>query len=366
MTSPKSIIFEETAREKLKNGIDTLADIVGITLGPKGHNVGLQAPFGSPKITNDGASIVRDVELKDQYENMGVELGKEVVNKVRELAGDGSTTAIILLRALVTEGVKSIAAGASPILVKRGMEKALAEMLTEIEKISKPIKNAQDIESIATAAASGNVTIGKLIAEAFEKVGKNGVVSIEEGKGTETTLDVVEGMEFDRGYLSAYFCTDREKLTIDIENPAILLTDKKIASIHEILPLLQAVATSGKELLIIAEDIEGDALSTLVVNKLRGTLKVSAVKAPSFGDRRKAILEDLAILTGGTVISDEKGMDLKTATEDLLGTAEQVTITKETTTIIGGGGADEKLKARLAEIEREIDNAASEYDKEKL
>ena len=366
MSSAKELVFEEEAREKLQLGVDKLADVVGVTLGPQGRNVGLQASFGSPKITNDGGSVVRDIELADQYANMGVSLGKEVVKKIRDVCGDGSTTGVILLRDLVRHGVKCIASGASPIHVKRGMEKAVSSILSEIEKMTKQIESKQDIENIATASASGSPLIGKMISEAFEKVGKNGVISIEEGKGTETTIEMVEGMAFDRGYLSSYFCTNAENMTACLKDAHVLLTDKKISSIHEILPILQSVAGTGKEIMLIAEDIDGDALSTLVVNKLRGTLKVTAVKAPGFGDRRKAMLDDIAILVGATVVSEEKGMDLKKCGVEVLGSAEQIDVTKDTTTIVGGKGAKEAIDARIGEIEREIEETKSDYDKEKL
>jgi chaperonin GroEL len=305
MTSaPKELLFEEEAREKLKEGIDILADTVGITLGPRGKNVGLQESYGAPTITNDGNSIVKDIELKDPYANMGASIGKEVAQKIKELSGDGTTTAIILLRMLVKEGIKNIASGASPISIKRGMEKAVKVVLSEIDALSTVVEKPDEIENIATVSASGNREIGKVIFEAIEKVGKSGVITIEAGKGTTTTIEIVEGMQFDRGYTSPYFCNDVEHMTVIMEQAKILITDKKISSIQEILPLLQSIASSREQMLIIAEDIEGDALATLVVNKLRGTLKVSAVKAPEFGDRRKVLLEDIAILTGATVVSE--------------------------------------------------------------
>jgi chaperonin GroEL len=366
MSNAKEVVFEEEAREKLQQGVDKLADVVGVTLGPFGRNVGLQASYGSPKITNDGGSVVRDVELKDQYANMGVSLGKEVVKKIRDVCGDGATTGIILLRDLVRCGVKCIASGASPIQVKRGMDKAVKEILTGIEAMAKQVENSQDIENIATASASGNSLIGQMISQAFEKVGKDGVISIEEGKGTETIIDMVEGMAFDRGYLSSYFCTNTETMTATLKDSYILLTDKKISSIHEILPILQTVSGTGKEIVLIAEDIDGDALSTLVVNKLRGSLRVTAIKAPGFGDRRKAMLEDIATLVGATVVSEEKGMDLKKAGMEVLGFAEQIDVTKDHTTIVGGTGTKEAINARIAEIEREAADTSSDYDKEKL
>lgn len=366
MSSPKEIIFEEEARKKLLDGIVQLADIVAFTLGPKGRSVGLEKSWGAPTITNDGSSIVKDINLKDPYANMGVAMAQEVVQKIKEKCGDGTTTGTLLLRALVEEGIKQIAAGHSPIGVKRGIDKAVEAIVAAIEKSSIPIKTAQEIKNIATVSASGNDSIGTMISDAMEKVGKNGVITIEEGKGTETVIDLVEGMEFDRGYLSAYFCTDLEKMQTTMNNAQILLVDKKISSIHEILPILQASAASSRELLIIAEDIEGDALSTLVVNKLRGSLKVAAVKAPGFGDRRKAMMQDIAVLTGGTLITEETGMSLKDSGPEVLGSAEQISITKDRTTIVNGGGSQEGIKARVSQIENEISEASSSYDKEKL
>lgn len=366
MTKAKEIIFEEEARNALRDGIDKLADVVAITLGPRGRNVGLQATWGSPTITSDGNSIAKDVELKDTFTNMGVSMGKEVASKIKEKSGDGTTTGIILLRALVQAGVKNIASGANPISIKRGMDKALETVLKEIDGLSLAVKNNQDTRNIATVSASGNQEVGEKIAQCFDKVGKAGVVAIEEGKGTETTIEIVEGMQFDRGYVSAYFSTNQDRLTVEMSNAAILITDKKISSIQEILPLLQQIAASGQELLIIAEEIEGDALSTLVVNKLRGTLKVAAVKAPGFGDRRKALLEDIAILTGAQVVTEEKGLLLREAEADVLGSATQFLIDKEKTTIVGGQGNAEAIKGRIAQIDAEIKNTTSNYDREKL
>lgn len=366
MSTPKEIIFEEAAREQLARGIDKLADVVAITLGPKGRNVGLQASWGSPTITSDGNSIAKDVELKDPFLNMGVSMGKEVAAKIKEKSGDGTTTGIILLRALVNAGIKNIASGANPIAIKRGMDKALEAVLKEIDAMSVSVKSSQDTRNIATVSASGHAEIGSRIAECFEKVGKTGVVAIEEGKGTETTIELVEGMQFDRGYTSSYFVTNAERLIVEMTNPSVLITDKKISSAQEILPILQHVATTGGELLIIADEIEGDALSTLVVNKLRGTLKVAAVKAPGFGDRRKAILEDIAILTGAQVISEDQGLVLREAQPDVLGRADQVVIDKEKTTVVGGKGSADLIAARIAQIEGEASRATSSYDKEKL
>lgn len=366
MSNPKEIIFEQEARNKLAKGIRQLADAVRPTLGPKGRNVGIEKSWGAPTITNDGNSIVKDIELPDQFENMGVSMAKEVAAKLKDKCGDGTTTGTLLLDALVQNGIKYIAAGASPISVKRGIDKAVEAVVKELEKKAIPIKNQKETQNIATVSASGNEEIGATIAQAIEKVGKEGVVTIEEAKGTDTTIEMVEGMQFDRGYISSYFCTNQEKMSVEMEHPFILITDKKIASVQEILSLLQAVATSGRELLIICEDLEADALATLVVNKLRGILKVAAVKAPGFGDRRKAMLEDIAILTGGTVISEEAGLYLKNATTDVLGTADRVIINKDTTTIVGGSGQPEDIQARIQQIETEYKQATSSYDKEKL
>jgi len=366
MSAPKEILFEEAAREKLLKGIKQLADVVSVTLGPRGRNVGLEKSWGSPTITNDGSSIIKDIALKDPYENMGVSMGKEVVQKIKEKCGDGTTTGTLLLAALVEGGIKTISAGASPIGVKRGIDKAVEAVVKEIEKTAIPIKNSKETLDIATVSASGNKEIGQLIADAMEKVGRSGVITIEESKGTETTIEMVEGMQFDRGYLSAYFCTNTEKMIVEMQNPQILLIDKKISSVHEILPVLQNAAATGKPLLIIAEDIEGEALSTLVVNKLRGALKVAAVKAPGFGDRRKAMLQDIAVLTGGMVISDETGTNLKELPANALGTAEKITISKENTVIVNGGGSENEIQARVKQIENESKNTQSDYDKEKL
>lgn len=366
-STPKEIIFEEAARDLLLSGIKKLADAVAFTLGPKGRNVGLEKSWGAPTITNDGNSIVKDISLTNQYENMGVSMAKEVAQKLKEKCGDGTTTATLLLKALCDGGVKQVAAGSSPIGIKRGMDKALEAVVKEIEKNAIPIKNTKETQNIATASASGNEEIGKMIAEAMEKVGKSGVITIEEAKGTDTSIELVEGMQFDRGYISAYFCTNADKLTVELNNnPQILIVDKKINNVHEILPILSAVATSGKELLIIADDIEADALSTLVVNKLRGTLKVAAVKAPGFGDRRKAILQDIAILTGATVVAEEMGMSLKDIPATVLGSAEKVTVSKEHTVIVNGTGKAKEIQARIKQIEAEINVATSSYDKEKL
>lgn len=366
MSTPKEIIFEEEAREFLLKGIKKLADIVAFTLGPKGRNVGLEKSWGAPTITNDGASIIRDIQLQDKYENMGVAMAKEVVQKIKEKCGDGTTTGTLLLRALVEAGIKNISSGASPIGIKRGMDKAVEAIVKAIEQVAIPVKTKQEKRDIAVVSASGNHEIGDLIAEAMEKVGNSGAITIEEGKTTETSIEVVKGMKFDRGYVSPYLCTNLEKMIVEMNHAQILLVDKKISNIHELLPVLQATAASGRELLIIAEDIEGDALSTLVVNKLRGTLKVAAVKAPGFGDRRKAMLQDIAVLTGATVVSEEVGISLKEIPATALGSAEKVTVTKEATTIVGGTGTPDEIAARIKQIDAEIALTKSSYDKEKL
>lgn len=365
-TTPKDIIFEEEARTYLLTGIKKLADIVAFTLGPRGRNVGLEKSWGAPTITNDGASIIRDIQLPNKYENMGVAMAKEVVQKIKEKCGDGTTTGALLLRALVETGIKNISSGASPIGLKRGIDKAVEAAVKAIEKAAISVKTKQETSNVATVSASGNREIGDMIAEAMEKVSNSGAITIEEGKTTETTIELVKGMKFDRGYVSPYLCTNLEKMTIEMEHAQILLVDKKISNIHELLPVLQATAAAGKELLIIAEDIEGDALSTLVVNKLRGTLKVAAVKAPGFGDRRKAMLQDIAVLTGATVVSEEIGMSLKEIPASSLGSAEKVNITKEATTIVGGAGQSEQIKARIKQLDAEVAASTSSYDKEKL
>lgn len=362
----KELIFEEDARAKLASGIRELSNVVRVTLGPKGRHVGLDASWGAPKITNDGNSIASDIELKDQYENMGASIGKEVATKMKEACGDGTTTSILLLSSLVEHGVKHIASGSSPIHVKRGMEKTSKALLEALKKAATAVEQDKDIEEIAKASSSGSEEVGTKIREAFEKVGKSGVISIEEAKGTETTIEMVEGMQFDRGYTSAYFCTNTEKMVCELEKPRILVTDKKINSIHEILPIVQATAQSGQELLIIAEDIEGDALSTLVINRLRGTLKVCAVKAPGFGDRRKSMLQDIAALTGATFVSDETGTPLKDADSSVIGGAEKVIITKDTTTIVSGEGSKEAIDMRIQQIDGELSQSSSKYDSEKL
>lgn len=366
MTNPKEILFDEDARNALREGIDKLADVVCVTLGPRGRTVGLQASWGSPTITSDGNTIAKEVEVKDPFINMGVSMGKEVAAKIKEKSGDGTTTGIVLLRALVQGGMKNIASGANPIAIKRGMDKALERVLGEIDKMATPVKNSEETRNIASVSASGNEEVGTKIAECFAKVGKTGVVVIEEGKGTETTIEMVDGMQINRGWISPYFNTNAEKQTIEMTAPLLLITDKKISSAQEILPILQQVASTGQSLLVIAEDIEGDALSTLVINKLRGTLKIGAIKAPAFGDQRKAILEDIAILTGAQLITEDKGLLLKEAGFDVLGKAAQITVTKEKTTFVGGQGDAKAIAARIAQLDAQIKNATSNYDREKL
>lgn len=365
-STPKEIIFEEEARELLASGIKKLADVVAFTLGPKGRNVGLDKSWGAPTITNDGSSIVKDISLKNQYENMGVSMAKEVVQKIKEKCGDGTTTGTLLLRAIVDGGIKQIASGASPIGIKRGIDKAVDAIVKEIDKAAIPVKGDKETRNIATVSASGNQEIGNMIADAMQKVGKSGVITIEEGKGTETTIELVEGMQFSRGYLSPYFCTNADRMTVEMEHAQILIVDRKINNIHELLPVLQTIATAAKQLLIIAEDVEGDALSTLVVNKLRGTLKVAAVKAPGFGDQRKAMLQDIAVLTGGQVVSEETGVSLKEIPASVLGSAEKITVSKEHTTIVNGNGSRKEIESRIKQIDNEIALAKNSYDKEKL
>lgn len=364
--NPKELIFEENSRALLLKGINKLAEVVACTLGPKGRTIGLEKSWGAPSITNDGASIVKEITLNDQYENMGVSMAKEAVQKIKESCGDGTTTGTLLLNALVTNGNKQITSGSNPTFLKRGMDKAVEAIIKSIEKRAIPVKTSEDTRNIATVSASGNEEIGKIIAEAVEKAGTNGVITIEEAKGTTTTIEKTEGMEFDRGYISAYFCTNVDKMTAELENPQVLIIDRKINNVHEILPILQATASTARALLIIAEDVEGDALSTLVVNRLRGTLKVVAVKAPGFGDRRKALLEDIAILTGGTVISEEAGVSLRDIDTSHLGSAERIVVSKDHTTIINGAGSPEKIQARVKQIENEVAKAGNDYDKKKL
>jgi chaperonin GroEL len=362
----KTILFGSEAREKLKKGVDTMANAVKITLGPKGRNVILDKKFGAPSVTKDGISVAKEIELKDKIENMGAQLVKEVASKTADSAGDGTTTATLLAQSIFTHGIKNVAAGANPMDLKRGIDKAITAVVEQLKKNSKPISGSKEIEQVATISANNDSMIGKMIADAMEKVGKDGVITVEEAKGTSTEVKVVEGMEFDRGYLSPYFVTNTEKMESELDNPYILIYDKKISSMKELLPLLESVSQIGKPLLIIAEDVDGEALATLVVNKIRGALKVAAVKAPGFGDRRKAMLEDIAVLTGGTVISEERGYKLENATLDYLGTAEKVNMDKENTIIVNGGGKKEDIQARINQLKVQIENTTSDYDKEKL
>ncbi len=363
----KDIKFDIEAREGLKRGIDALANAVKVTLGPKGRNVIISKSFGSPQVTKDGVSVAKEIELEDALENMGAQMVKEVASKTNDLAGDGTTTATVLAQAIVKEGLKNVASGANPMDLKRGIDKAVVKIVEHLAKQAKEVgSSSEKIKQVASISANNDETIGELIAQAFEKVGKEGVITVEEAKGTDTYVDVVEGMQFDRGYLSPYFVTDSEKMVAELDRPYILLYDKKISTMKDLLPVLEPVAQSGKPLLIIAEDIDGEALATLVVNKLRGTLRIAAVKAPGFGDRRKAMLEDIAILTGGTVIAEERGFTLENATIDMLGTAERVSIDKDNTTIVNGAGKSEDIKARTAQIKAQIENTTSDYDREKL
>ena len=363
----KDIKFDIEAREGLKRGIDALANAVKVTLGPKGRNVIISNSFGSPQVTKDGVSVAKEIELEDALENMGAQMVKEVASKTNDLAGDGTTTATVLAQAIVKEGLKNVASGANPMDLKRGIDKAVVKIVEHLAKQAKEVgSSSEKIKQVASISANNDETIGELIAQAFEKVGKEGVITVEEAKGTDTYVDVVEGMQFDRGYLSPYFVTDSEKMVAELDRPYILLYDKKISTMKDLLPVLEPVAQSGKPLLIIAEDIDGEALATLVVNKLRGTLRIAAVKAPGFGDRRKAMLEDIAILTGGTVIAEERGFTLENATIDMLGTAERVSIDKDNTTIVNGAGKSEDIKARAAQIKAQIENTTSDYDREKL
>lgn len=363
----KEIKFDIKAREELKKGVDALADAVKVTLGPKGRNVIIEKKFGAPHITKDGVSVAREVELEDAFQNMGAQLVKEVASKTGDDAGDGTTTATVLAQAIVNVGLKNVAAGANPMDIKRGIDRAVSIVVEGIKAQSQEVgDDFKKIEDVARISANNDEAIGRLIAEAMKKVKKEGVITVDEAKGTETTVDIVEGMQFDRGYISPYFVTDTEKMECVMENPFILLFDKKISNIKDILPVLEATAQSGRGLVIISEDVDQEALATLVVNRLRGSLKVCAVKAPGFGDRRKEMLEDIAILTGGTVISEEKGMQLANATVEMLGRAEKVTINKENTTIVNGAGNKENIAARVAQIKTQIEQTTSDYDREKL
>ncbi|MDK0662470.1 chaperonin GroEL [Clostridium perfringens] len=361
----KTLLFGEEARRSMQAGVDKLANTVKVTLGPKGRNVILDKKFGSPLITNDGVTIAREIELEDAYENMGAQLVKEVATKTNDVAGDGTTTATLLAQAIIREGLKNVTAGANPILIRNGIKTAVEKAVEEIQKISKPVNGKEDIARVAAISAADE-KIGKLIADAMEKVGNEGVITVEESKSMGTELDVVEGMQFDRGYVSAYMVTDTEKMEAVLDNPLVLITDKKISNIQDLLPLLEQIVQAGKKLLIIADDIEGEAMTTLVVNKLRGTFTCVGVKAPGFGDRRKEMLQDIATLTGGVVISDEVGGDLKEATLDMLGEAESVKVTKESTTIVNGRGNSEDIKNRINQIKLQLEATTSEFDKEKL
>ena len=363
----KDIIFDLDARNGIKRGVDALANAVKVTLGPKGRNVIIGKSFGAPVVTKDGVSVAKEIELDDPLENMGAQMVKEVASKTNDLAGDGTTTATVLAQAIVKEGLKNVAAGANPMDLKRGIDKAVEAIVKDLEKQSTKVGNSSEmIKQVAAISSNNDEAIGSLIATAFGKVGKEGVITVEEAKGTDTYVDVVEGMQFDRGFLSPYFVTNSEKMQTELENPMILLCDKKISSMKDLMPVLEPVAQQGKSLLIIAEDVDGEALATLVINKMRGSLKIAAVKAPGFGDRRKAMLEDIAILTGATVISEERGFTLENTTIEMLGTAETVTIDKDNTTIVNGAGKKTDIKTRVGQIKSQIETTTSDYDKEKL
>jgi len=364
--SAKDVKFSSEARDLMMSGVNTLANAVKVTLGPKGRNVVLDKSFGAPSITKDGVSVAQEIELEGKFENMGAQMVKEVASKTNDIAGDGTTTATVLAQTLISEGVKSVAAGMNPMDLKRGIDKATEVVVATLQKSSQPCKDSDSIAQVGTISANSDVSVGAIIAEAMEKVGKEGVITVEEGSTLEIELDVVEGMQFDRGYLSPYFINNQEKMSADLEHPYILLHDSKIANIRDLLPALEAVQKAGKPLLIIAEDIEGEALATLVVNNMRGIVKVAAVKAPGFGDRRKAILEDIAILTGGTVISEEVGLSLEAITEEHLGTAKRIEIGKDNTTVIDGAGAKKNITSRIGQIKTQIEATSSDYDKEKL
>ena len=363
----KDIIFDLDARNGIKRGVDALANAVKVTLGPKGRNVIIGKSFGAPVVTKDGVSVAKEIELEDPLENMGAQMVKEVASKTNDLAGDGTTTATVLAQAIVKEGLKNVAAGANPMDLKRGIDKAVEAIVNDLEKQTTKVGNSSDkIKQVAAISSNNDEAIGSLIATAFGKVGKEGVITVEEAKGTDTYVDVVEGMQFDRGFLSPYFVTNSEKMQTELENPMILLCDKKISSMKDLMPVLEPVAQQGKSLLIIAEDVDGEALATLVINKMRGSLKIAAVKAPGFGDRRKAMLEDIAILTGATVISEERGFTLENTSIEMLGTAETVTIDKDNTTIVNGAGKKTDIKTRVGQIKSQIETTTSDYDKEKL
>ena len=362
----KEITFDTSARDRIKKGVDKLADAVKVTLGPKGRNVILDKKFGAPTVTKDGVSVAKEIELKDPIENMGAQLVKEVASKTADAAGDGTTTATVLTQSIYAHGIKNVAAGANPMDLKRGIDKAVEVVVENLKKQSKKIKDSSEIAQVATISSNNDVTIGKMIADAMDKVGKDGVITVEEAKGTETEVKTVEGMQFDRGYLSPYFVTNTEKMEADLEAPFVLIYDKKISSMKELLPILEQSAQTGKPLVIIAEEVEGEALATLVLNKIRGALRVAAVKAPGFGDRRKAMLEDIAVLTGGTVVSEEQGFKLENATLEMLGRAEKINIDKDNTTIVNGAGKKADIQARVGQIKAQIETTTSDYDKEKL
>jgi len=362
----KEILFDARARERLKKGVDKLANAVKVTLGPKGRNVVIEKSFGSPIITKDGVTVAKEIELEDKFENMGAQMVKEVASKTSDVAGDGTTTATILAQAIYSEGVKLVAAGRNPMAIKRGIDKAVEAIVSDLETLAKPTRDQKEIAQVGTISANSDATIGNIIAEAMNKVGKEGVITVEEAKGLETTLEVVEGMQFDRGYLSPYFVTDPEKMVCELDEPLILINEKKISSMKDLLPVLEQVAKMSKPLLIVAEDVEGEALATLVVNKLRGTLQVVAVKAPGFGERRKAMLEDIAILTGGQCVAEDLGLKLENMTLQSLGKAKRILVDKENTTIVDGAGDAEKIKARVKQIRAQIDETTSSYDREKL
>ncbi len=362
----KEVKFGDDARHKMMAGVNVLANAVKVTLGPKGRNVVLEKSFGSPTVTKDGVSVAKEIELADRFENMGAQMVKEVASQTSDVAGDGTTTATVLAQAMVREGLKAVAAGMNPMDLKRGIDKAVEATVGELAKVSKPCSDDKEIAQVGTISANSDESIGNIIAEAMQKVGKEGVITVEEGSALQNELDVVEGMQFDRGYLSPYFATNQQNMSAELEDPYVLLHDKKISNIRELLPVLEAVAKAGKPLLIVAEDVEGEALATLVVNTIRGIVKVAAVKAPGFGDRRKAMLQDIAILTGGTVISEEVGLSLEKATINELGNAKKIVITKEDTTLIDGAGSDADIQARVAQVRAQIEEASSDYDKEKL
>lgn len=365
--SAKLVYYDSEARDSLKRGVDKLANAVKVTLGPRGRNVVIEKSFGAPTVTKDGVTVAREIDLADKVENMGAQMVREVASRTADNAGDGTTTATVLAQSIIANGLKNVTAGANPMEVKRGIDAAVSTVISELKKISQSVQDSPDrIKQVATVSSNGDDEIGGKIAEAFERVGKDGVITVEEAKSTDTYLETVEGMQFDRGYLSPYFVTDSEKMTVEMEEPYLLIFDKKISNMKDLLPVLEKVIQTGRPLLIIAEDVEGEALATLVVNKLRGTLKVAAVKAPGFGDRRKAMLEDIAILTGGTVISEERGFKLENATLDSLGQADRVSIDKDNTTIVGGKGKDEDIKGRISQIKSQIETTTSDYDREKL